>query len=127
MVKEVWFHYFPESDKGVRAKTKDGVVICSLKTQIVFANNSAFIQVFSVDTATVGEGVPVDDKLVYSREVYDVDPTTPQRFPSEKTLDKIFGGRTRTVANSYPVSSKIIQMTVDEFYEFVADNIGEYS
>ena len=115
---EQYYHFFPESDKGVRAKTSDGEIVMDLKTALILAGDALRIEVYCVDTTGVN--------LVCTREYEMVKEEELKRFPSEKALAKIFGGRTKTVANGYPILSNISKLTIREFYEYVEENMGVF-
>lgn len=114
---EKYFHFFPESDMGVRIKTDDGEVLYSLKTLMILIGNSLRIEVYAVGTS--------GEKLVCVRE-YDGIEGELKQFPSAENIKKLFGGRTKAVANNYPIHSKISKMSVSEFYEYIEENMGVY-
>lgn len=118
-VKEVWNHFHPESDFGVRAKTKDEEIIYNLKSCLTFAGESLFVEIYSADTSDL------EPVLICTREFTGVSQEE-RKYPSDKAIGKIFGGRKKAVANSYPILSSISKMTLEEYYAFVEENIGEY-
>lgn len=114
---EKYFHFFPEADMGVRIKTSDGTVLYSLKTLMILIDGALRIEVYSVGSS--------GERLICTREYHGIVGEL-KKFPSDENIKKLFGGRTRAVANSYPVHSKISQMTESQFYEYVEENMGVY-
>lgn len=114
---EKYFHFFPESDMGVRIRTSDGTVLYNLKTLMILIGDALRIEVYGVGSS--------GERLICTREYHGIIGEL-KKFPSDENIKKLFGGRTRAVGGSYPVHSKISQMTENQFYEYVEENMEVY-